>query len=237
MSTSCALHPSATALNVRGVSKPLPPRRRNSKRNPRRLGRPPGQPSEDTRAAILVAARACFARVGYERATNQDIAAAAGITAAALYRHFDSKTELYVAVMHDAMSEILPRMRKVIANTDSLKGAFRALLQTVDGANDRERSATQFLAALPGEMKRHPEVSQRVLAQPGAIFDTFNEVVAAAVRRGEIAKEKEQRAVSVIIAALMGVSAYANLVGQALGTEAIAGLIDLIDGRLFHSSR
>lgn len=222
-------------LVLAAVTKQLAPRRRNSTRKVRRIGRPPGQPSEDTRAAILKAARACFARVGFERATNQDIAAAAGITAAALYRHFDSKLDLYVAVVHDAMSEILPRTRAAIAATDSLKAAFRELLHMADSASAHERSATQFLAALPSEMKRHPEVSQRVLAHPGEIFDAFNELVAGAVRRGEITKDKEQRAVSVIIATLMGASAYANTVGHALGAEAIAGFIELIDGLLFRT--
>jgi AcrR family transcriptional regulator len=220
-------------LVLTAVTKQAAPARRNSTRKVRRIGRPPGQPSEDTRAAILTAARASFARVGFERATNQDIAAAAGITAAALYRYFDSKLDLYVAVVHDAMSEILPRILTAMTNATGLKGAFRALLQMTNTASDNQRSATQFLAALPNEMKRHPEVSQRVLADPGEIFDAFNALVAAAVRRGEIAKDNEQRAVSVIIATLMGASTYANTVGHALGAEAIEGFIDLIDGRLF----
>jgi AcrR family transcriptional regulator len=203
----------------------------------RRLGRPPGQSSEDTRASILVAARACFARVGFERATNQDIAAAAGITAAALYRHFDSKPELYVAVVREATAEILPRVQSAIEGAAGIKAVFRALLELVDRFDAGERSAAQFLAGLPNEMIRHPDVARRVLADPGAIFAAFNAVVAAGVRAGEIPKAKQQRATSVIIATMMGASAYTNTVGPALGAEAIAGFIDLIDNDLFRPSR
>jgi AcrR family transcriptional regulator len=51
--------------------------------------------SERTRSAILEAARAIFAREGYERATIRDIAAAASIDPAMVIRYFHSKEELF----------------------------------------------------------------------------------------------------------------------------------------------
>jgi AcrR family transcriptional regulator len=217
------------------VSKSATSSKRVPKRKAPRIGRPPGQLSEDTRASILRAARACFASVGFERATNQDIAAAAGITAAALYRHFDSKPDLYLAVVSDATQAIMPRVHAALAGTSGLKAALRAMLQLVAGLNESEQSATQFLAALPSEMKRHPEVGRRVLADPGEMFTVFNQIVSAGVRAGELPKERVQRAVSMIVATLMGTSAYRNLVGPELGAEAIAGFIDLLENRLFHA--
>jgi AcrR family transcriptional regulator len=217
------------------VSKLATTTRRSSKRKAPRLGRPPGQLSEDTRASILRAARSCFASVGFERATNQDIAAAAGITAAALYRHFDSKPDLYQAVVRDATAQIMPRVQRALAPTSGLKAAFRALLQLVAGLSESEQSATQFLAGIPNEMKRHPEVAQRVLADPGEMFALFNQIVSAGVRTGEIPKERTQRAVSMIVATLMGASAYSNLLGPELGAEALAGFIDLVENRLFQA--
>lgn len=215
------------------VSKLATSTRRSPKRKVPRLGRPPGQLGEDTRAAILLAARGCFASVGFERATNQDIAAAAGITAGALYRHFDSKPDLYFAVVRAATAEIMPRVQAALADTRGLKEAFRALLQLVAGLNQSERSATQFLAALPSEMKRHPEIARLVLADPGEMFTVFNNMVSAGVRAGEIPKDRAQRAVSTVVATLMGASAYSNLLGPELGAEAIAGFIDLLENKLF----
>jgi len=57
-------------------------------------------------------------------------------------------------------------------------------------------------------------------------------VVEAGVRSGEIARGSAQRTVSVMIATFMGVSAYANTLGPALGEQAVAGFTDLLDGRL-----
>ncbi|HET8933519.1 MAG TPA: TetR/AcrR family transcriptional regulator [Polyangiales bacterium] len=210
---------------------------RSLKRKVPRLGRPPGQLGGDTRASILLAARGCFASVGFERATNQEIAAAAGITAGALYRHFESKPDLYLAVVRAATAEIMPRVQSALAGAHSLKAAFRALLELVAGLNQSERSATQFLAGLPSEMKRHPEIARLVLADPGEMFTLFNQMVSRGVRAGEIPKEHAQRAVSTIIATMMGASAYTNLLGPELGAEAIAGFIDLLENKLFLSPR
>jgi AcrR family transcriptional regulator len=184
----------------------------------------------------LIAARSCFASVGFERATNQDIAAAAGVTAAAMYRYFDSKPDLYIAVVRDAMREILPGIRAALTNAPGVKAAFRSLLQLVAPANPSAQSAMRFLAGVPAEMQRHPQVAKRMLADPGEIFAAVTELVAAGVRSGEISRDKTQRTVSVMIATMMGMSAYANTLGPELGSEAILGFIDLIENRLFSPS-
>ena len=51
--------------------------------------------SERTRAAILDAAQALFAELGYERATVRDIAARAAIDPEMVMRYFGSKDELF----------------------------------------------------------------------------------------------------------------------------------------------
>ena len=51
--------------------------------------------SERTRAAILSAAQALFADLGYERTTVRDIAARASIDPAMVMRYFGSKDELF----------------------------------------------------------------------------------------------------------------------------------------------
>ena len=49
--------------------------------------------------AILAGAARAFARTGYAGTSMEDIAAASGITKLIVYRHFDSKEELYRAVL------------------------------------------------------------------------------------------------------------------------------------------
>jgi AcrR family transcriptional regulator len=53
----------------------------------------------ERREQILAAATEAFARAGFAGTSLDDVAAEAGISRAILYRHFDSKTDLYGAVL------------------------------------------------------------------------------------------------------------------------------------------
>jgi AcrR family transcriptional regulator len=56
-------------------------------------------PVEERRALIVEAAGRLFGERGYEGTRLDDIASAAGVTKPILYRHFDSKRGLYVALL------------------------------------------------------------------------------------------------------------------------------------------
>jgi AcrR family transcriptional regulator len=214
---------------------PRSPRKvpKQSKRKPRRLGRPPGQLGEDTRRAILLAARETFGRLGFERATNSQIAAAANVTAAAMYRHFESKLDLYAAVVHDAQAILNPLLHAAVAGQPSVRAAFAALIRVLDSFDPEQLSVARFLANLPSEMQRHPQITELMLKNPGEVFSIVNQLVDQGVRQGEIARDKAARVVSVMIATFMGVSAYSNTLGPSFATHAIEGLVDLLDGKLF----
>ncbi len=68
----------------------------------RAQGRPKGATSELTRARVLSAARTCFSRTGYASTANRQIAEEAGVTTAAIYLYFDSKTALYASRVRQA---------------------------------------------------------------------------------------------------------------------------------------
>ncbi len=60
----------------------------------------------ERRAQILGAATRAFARSGYAATGLDDVAAEAGITRVLLYRHFDSKKDLYQAVLKHALERL-----------------------------------------------------------------------------------------------------------------------------------
>ena len=64
----------------------------------------PGQPS--TRDAILEAAADLFATRGFEYATLNDIAAAAGLSGGSVYNHFRGKPELFLEVVQATLSAL-----------------------------------------------------------------------------------------------------------------------------------
>ena len=59
----------------------------------------PRLPAAERRELVLRAAMEEFGARGYERARLDDIAAAAGVTKPIIYRHFQSKKGLYLAVL------------------------------------------------------------------------------------------------------------------------------------------
>ena len=197
-----------------------------------RIGRPPGKDSAETRAAILAAAREQFVRVGYERATNRDIAAQAGVTAAAIYQYFDSKVELYVAVATETMTEQLPVLREAVRGATGAREALAALVR-IEQSTPRNALAAQFMGSTAVEMKQHPELARALVAHPGAVFDLIADIVRGGERNGEIARDKVESAVGMFIACSIGLSLHSTIVGGSHSNAARQGLIDLLEGTLF----
>jgi AcrR family transcriptional regulator len=93
------------------------------------------RPSQE--AKILEAALRCFADLGYDATRVRHIAAAAGVSEGALYRHFESKESLahelfarymsaYVAVLQDIANHPLPVRERLIAMVYATMDIYRA---------------------------------------------------------------------------------------------------------------
>ncbi|MET0284123.1 MAG: TetR/AcrR family transcriptional regulator [Polyangiales bacterium] len=198
-----------------------------------RTGRPPDQLGEVTRKRILAGARDCFMQWGFERATNKQIALSAGITAAALYRHFASKAEIYAAVVDASSVDQAARMRRLIESEPTVKGAFVAILRSL--ADGTESAPARFLSDVPAEMQRHPEIARHMIANPGELDAMLRELVAAGVATGELEHVKAEAALTFLIASMIGISSYVHAVGRAQGEHAVAGLLHVLDGQLFRT--
>jgi AcrR family transcriptional regulator len=122
---------------------------------------------EHTRSLLLDAAEELFARKGLAGATLEDIADAAGYTRGAIYAHFGSKEELFLAVIERQRQRFLDGFADVISsfesltdlNLDELSMRWRDLM-----SGDAEQAA-----ALGYEMTlflmRNPDARKRVAAQ------------------------------------------------------------------------
>ncbi len=80
-------------------------------RSPRPAVPIPGPPLSVTRTRILSTAEALFSSAGFAATSIRDIAAAAGLTPAALYNHFPGKEALYQAVLARGVGPLLEMMR------------------------------------------------------------------------------------------------------------------------------
>jgi AcrR family transcriptional regulator len=83
---------------------------------------------ERRRQQIVDAAAGCFARQGFHATSMQDIFAAAGLSAGAVYRYFPSKTELIRAIAAEALAQALPALDSAAGQDAGLPGVLAALV-------------------------------------------------------------------------------------------------------------
>ncbi|MQY21087.1 TetR/AcrR family transcriptional regulator [Nocardia macrotermitis] len=106
-----------------------------------RSGRRPGQ--SGTREAILDAARARFAEVGFDKASIRSIASTAGVDPALVHHYFGTKQELLTAVVDLPVDTDLIRAHIAAAPVDQLG---ETIVRTVVGVWDSPVGASAIAA-------------------------------------------------------------------------------------------
>jgi len=86
-------------------------------------------PADERRALIVRAAGRAFARDGYAGARIEDIAAAAHVTKPIVYRHFDSKKALYMALLEKHEADLPSFIERVDPEGLPLDQLVRAILE------------------------------------------------------------------------------------------------------------
>lgn len=139
-------------------------------------------PADQRRVAVLEAARGEFARHGFHGAGTAAIARAAGCAEAILYRHFDSKRALLIAVLkHEIEGRILgsraiappPGVDPVTALPESLR----------ERLEEEEMGVTARLVLLSISLADDPEVGEAVRE----VFEAVRVPLRAALEAGQAA--------------------------------------------------
>ena len=95
------------------------------------------------REQILAIALEVFAKAGFHGCSMNDIADAAGVTKPVLYQHFDSKRDLYSALLEDVGSRLRTSIDKATADAADGKMTtelgFRAYFRWVADDHDSFR--------------------------------------------------------------------------------------------------
>lgn len=147
------------------------------------------QRREARRAEIVAAARRCFARDGFHATSMPAIAAEAGLSAGAFYRHFAGKDDVVVAVAAQAFATLFEPVERLLAE-DAAPGAAELVAASIGPTTAVETDDGVPVAELLrcgveawAELLHHDDV--RVRAQAG--FDRARGHVAEVLRRGRTA--------------------------------------------------
>jgi AcrR family transcriptional regulator len=131
------------------------------------------QKSEETRRKLLVAAQRIFARDGFEAARLEDIAKESGHTRGAFYANFETKEDLFFALIEQKSSERLKDLQHRLEEHGSMPDRLSTLR-----AFYLERAADRQSMLLTLEFKlfalRHPKMRARLAAAHRRIRASLN---------------------------------------------------------------
>jgi len=177
-----------------------------------RLNRP------DRRQQLIESALDLFSRKGFEGATTKEIAAAAGVTEAIVFRHFPSKQMLYQAVLDrchgsSQAQEFLTNIRASMDRKDDLaffRYIFTAILRSFRGDPRMERLL--LFAALEG----HEQGLAHVREVSNPIYEMLREYLLSRQREGKLRSIEP----SLILIAISGTAKQYAMLTQMFGYPA-----------------
>jgi AcrR family transcriptional regulator len=141
-------------------------------------------PAHERAASILTAAATVFARQGYATTTLDQVATEAGVSKLIVYRHFNSKKELYAAILEQVRDRLtrVEQPTKPVHATDgdpAIRQAAAALAGTFAVARDlpdayrllhrhavREPEFTGYVQDLVGRERQRVEALLANVADP-----------------------------------------------------------------------
>jgi AcrR family transcriptional regulator len=195
-----------------------------------------GRPAESdglTRERILIAARVCFAESGYAAASTHMVAARVGLTTGALYHHFASKRDLYLAVVDEVEEIMLTRFQAVAAPHAGFADKFGALLDEIVRLTGEEPTLTGFLQSVTADLGRHAELDGSLAPALEKRGQLLAELVDTGIARGELAEADRDVVLDTVTSMLIGLLAL-NVNDQIPGLldRAVDGYKRLVDGSL-----
>lgn len=168
---------------------------------------------DEPRERLLDAAEEKFRRHGYKRTTIDDVTAAAGTGKGSLYLHFESKQEIYLAVVRRTLERFVARAAKALQSSAPVPQRMQQLIRlTVDHyGKDELLHASLFGSDLvEGEVSRMAAAVQRerMIAQ-------LEQALIAGQREGAVRANIDPAAAAAILFEIGWAIVRAELEGEA----------------------
>jgi len=198
--------------------------RRPARRRP--LGRPRARDRspEETRERLIEAAAEVFAEQGYEGASIQTIARAADLTSGTIYRHFESKAALLLAVVSRAVHAI-----PLAESLDDTRGALPAdIAKLVSIYASPALARTRRLAIeVHAAASREPDARAQLMAFNEQMHAACATKIRACIASGLVAADVDpERAASLLLVMIMGLAHLETLQPGLVGDRRFARYVE-----------
>jgi len=140
----------------------------------------------ERRGQVLAASLRKFAEVGYDAASMNAIAAAAGITKPVLYDYFPSKQDLFAAVLEGIRDDLLARGVAISARHASREQRFRFAIEAFFRFADEHPEAMRVLLLIPQTSATAAMLSKKVQAGATAGIASFLHMLCRPMESGKL---------------------------------------------------
>jgi AcrR family transcriptional regulator len=156
-----------------------------------------------TRDRMLDAAAHVMRTKGLARATTKEIAKAAGFSEAALYKHFQDKTELFLAVLKE-------RVPSDLATALDLRETLTEIARTAIGFYSETFPMAASIFSEPALLAAHKEALKERGAGPHVMVEALARHLAAEQRLGRLPAETDTTEAATL---LLGACQYHAFLG------------------------
>ena len=179
----------------------------------RNLGRPEGATAEETRKRLLQAAAALFARNGLQGTTLGEIAGAAGLTAPAIYNHFSSKDDLFIAAACGMFEEIAAAIEETVDVPGGWLARVTAVLDMIHELYRDDMVLQRLGMSALVECARDSDRFAAVRTARERIDAPFQRIARDAVAAGELPASTDAEVAGAVLASLVmsGIATYTLL--------------------------
>jgi AcrR family transcriptional regulator len=178
----------------------------------------------ETRERILAAGLEQVADGGYASASVQAVAARAGVATGSVYRHFESKAQLFAEVFNRAAEPELALVQRIAAEAE---GPAHERIAAATEAFARRALAAPVLAYAQLVEPVGPAVEAERLRLRRGYRDAFALVLREGVERGELTPHDTETYAAAMVGAL-GEALVGPLAERRSGEALIANLIQFV---------
>lgn len=176
-------------------------------------------PQEIRRAQILDAAIACFADRGYYETSIDNIAARTGLSKGAIYHHFQSKRDIFLALIDAWSADLLARWQRISEQStplDALSRDFDEALALAEDIVPLSRAALEFYS----HAARDDDLRRRVAAVYAVARRYLTGLIEEARIQGQVGEVNAQLMATVLIALFEGLFLLKTMDPAAVDTAA-----------------
>jgi len=173
---------------------------------------------DEKRRKIISAASKCIAEKGYNAASMNDIAKLAGMTKGGLYWYFDSKREIFMAIL----DEMIITNREIWNEIDRLSETHspRELLRQGGTIFIKKLTEDTMLQKLYNEVRaeamKDPEVRRKLLERIAMAVEFIKKYFRDALEKGAVRARNTKRLSLCVVTMIMGLANATWMTGSVI---------------------